>query len=189
MKHAVLFLAVGLLLLAPQAENAEAVPSKDESNLNREAARLVRTAASPQGESAVARSIVKGLGVDEERVQVLRKNGLGYGEIAIAISLAQKLPGGTTDANIQKVLGLRQGPPESGWGEVAKTIGAKLAVTVSQLKKLNNESRREMKNEHEAPQSLPAQAEQAPAAPGSPAQPRRAFSGEGKDMTRGSAAK
>jgi len=188
MKHAALLLALGLLLCAPHAANAEAAPSKDESNLNREAARLVRTAATPQGESAVARTIVKDLGIDEGRIQALRKGGLGYGEIAIAISLAQKLPGGATDANIQKVLGLRQGPPESGWGEVAKTIGAKLGVTVSQLKKINNESRREMKNEHELPQGPPAEAEQVPAPGETPAQPRKTFSGEGKDMSRGSAA-
>jgi hypothetical protein len=184
MKHAVLLFALGLQLFAPHAAYAEAAPSKDEANLNREAARLVRTAATPQGEKAVTMTIVRELGVDDGRVQALRRSGFGYGEIAIAILLAQKLPEGASDANVQKILGLRQGPPESGWGEVARTVGTKLGVTVSQLKKLNNESRREMKNEHEAPQVV----EPAPAAPVPAAQPRRTFSGEGKDMSRGSAA-
>ncbi len=186
MKRAALLLALGLLLFALHGVNAEAALSKDEANLDREAARLVRTAAMPQGESAVARSIMKELGVDEGRIQALRRSGLEYGEIAIAISLAQRLPGGATDANIQKVLGLRQGPPESGWGEVAKRMGAKLGVTVSQLKKLNNESRREMKNEHDVQQNPPQGTEPAASGPAGP--PRKTFTGEGKDMSRGSAA-
>jgi hypothetical protein len=189
MKHAALLLAFGCLLVAPLAANAGAVFSKDESNLNREAARLIRTAATPQGEKAVTGRIVKDFGVDESRVQTLRSSGLGYGEIAIAISLAQKQPGGITDANVQKVLGLRQGPPELGWGEVAKALGMKLGATVSQLKKLNNESHRDMKNDHDVQEKTPKQEETVPAAPETVQRPRKEFTGEGKDMTRGGAAK
>jgi hypothetical protein len=167
-------------LLAPASSGA--APSKDEANLMREAARLEKTAASPPGETAVVKRITKDFGVGADRVQALRSRGLGYGELAIALSLAQKMPGGMTDANIEKVTALRQGPPVLGWGEIAKQLHVKLG----QVKKMSNEAHRELKAEHDREVRRPAPKEAEPAAPWR--EPAKAFSGEGKDMTRGGAA-
>ncbi len=162
-----------------------AAPSKDEANLQRESSRLDKTASSSSGEAAVIKRLTKDFGVEADRVTALRRKGLGYGELSIVLSLAQKMPGGITDASVEKVIALRQGPPAAGWGAVAKQLGVKLGTAVSQVKRVNNEAHREMKAEdHEVQQAPEKQAE--PAAP--PAVERKTFTGEGKDMSRGKAA-
>jgi hypothetical protein len=85
--------------------------SKDEKNLEREAKRLDDTASRPDGENAVVKKIASEFKVNDAQVQTLRNSRLGYGEISIVLSLAQTMPGGITEANIQKVLAIRRGPP------------------------------------------------------------------------------
>ncbi len=67
----------------------------------------------------------------------MRDKKMGYGEIAIALSLCQKMPGGATDANIQQVMAMRQGTPAMGWGEIAKKLGTKLGPAVSQVRNVH----------------------------------------------------
>ena len=73
--------------------------------------------------------------MDDARVQGLRDQKLGYGEIGIVLSLASQLPGGIDDANVQKIMTLRQGPPVQGWGKIAKDLGLNLGKAVSQVKR------------------------------------------------------
>lgn len=61
--------------------------------------------------------------VDDARVQGMRDQKMGYGEISIALALAEKRPGGITDANVAAVLAERQGPPKMGWGQIARKQG------------------------------------------------------------------
>ena len=174
-----------LLPLLIAADPCLAAPSKDETNLMREAAGLDKTASSPAGEAAVVKRIAGDFGVDRTRVAALRGRGLGYGEIAVVLSLAQKLPGGVTDATVEKVAELRQGPPVAGWGEIAKRLGVKLGAAVTRVKKVNNEAHREMKTEEQDVQVK--QRKQAGPVP-TPSGRRMTFPGEGKDMSRGKAA-
>lgn len=127
---------------------AAADVSKDERNLEREAKRLNDTAAKPDGEKAVVKRLTAEFTATDQQVQDLRGRNLGYGEAAIVLSLAQALPGGVTDANVQKVLALRQGPPVMGWGQVARQLGTKLGKTVSQVRKAANNANREIKKDH-----------------------------------------
>jgi hypothetical protein len=161
--------------------------SKDEKNLAREAKRLNDTAAKPDGEKAVVKRIVADLKATEPQVRALRDSKLGYGEIAVVLSLAQAIPGGTTDANIQKVLALHQGPPALGWGEVAKQLGTKLGKTVSQVRKTANNANREIKNDHAraekaAKQAMPEQ-QTAPQAPA-----KQNYQGDGRLLRHGGSA-
>jgi hypothetical protein len=127
---------------------AAADVSKDERNLEREAMRLNDTAAKPDGEKAVVKRLTAEFKATDRQVQDLRGRNLSYGEAAIVLSLTQTLPGGVTDANVQKVLALRQGPPAMGWGQVARQLGTKLGKTVSQVRKAANNANREIKNDH-----------------------------------------
>ena len=140
------------------AGGAAADVSKDERNLDREMKRLNDTAAKPDGEKAVLKLLVTDFKATEPQIRTLREQNLGYGEIAGVLSLAQTLPGGATDANVQKVLTLRQGPPVMGWGLVAREIGAKLGKTVSQVRKAANNANREIKNDHARADRTPTQA-------------------------------
>jgi hypothetical protein len=108
-----------------------------------------RQANTPSGASLVTQRLVTDFGVTDAQVKDLRSKGLSFGEIAIALSLAKEQPGGLTDANIQKVLSLRQTTPHTGWGKVAKQLGVKLGPAVSSVEKLAKESRSEIKKSEE----------------------------------------
>jgi hypothetical protein len=127
---------------------AGAASSKDERNLEREAKRLSDTAAKPDGEKAVLKELSTTFKTGEPAIRSLRDRTAGYGETAIVLSLAQTLPGGATDANVQKVLALRQGPPVMGWGQIARQLNVKLGRIVSQVRKTANNSNREIKSDH-----------------------------------------
>lgn len=68
--------------------------------------------------------------VDEARIESLRAKSLGYGEIKNVLAIAEKMPGGISDANVDKIMALRQGPPVMGWGEIAKKQGVTLGSVV-----------------------------------------------------------
>lgn len=126
---------------------AWAAETKDEKSLNTEATEIDTTAKNAQGEKIVVGRLEKEFNVTDTQIQGLRDKKLGYGEISIVLSLSQTMPGGITDANIQQIMTLRQGPPIMGWGEIAKKLGTKLGTTVSQVKKVNKDTGREMKSE------------------------------------------
>jgi len=180
-----MFIAAGILFALSGIALAEV--SKDERNLEREAKRLNDTAAKPDGEKAVVKRLAEEFKTTESQVQSLRDRKLGYGEIAIVLSLAQTQPGGASDANVQKVLSLRQGPPIMGWGQVAQQLGTKLGKTVSRVKKMNNEAHREIKKEHAhaGKDAKAAPVEQKPA-PQEPAKPH--YQGDGRLLPHGSSA-
>lgn len=64
--------------------------------------------------------------VDDARIQSLRDKKLNDSEINKVLAIAEKMPGGITDANVNTVVGLRQGPPVMGWGQIAQKQGFKL---------------------------------------------------------------
>lgn len=169
------------------AGDSAADVSKAEKNLAREVKRLNDTAAKPDGEKAVVKRIVVDLQTTEPQVRALRDNKLGYGEIAVVLSLAQAMPGGTTDANIQKVLALHQGPPALGWGQVAKQLGTKLDKTVSQVRKTANNANREIKNDHARADKAAKQASpEQQSAPQAPA--KQNYQGDGRLLRHGGSA-
>jgi hypothetical protein len=189
MKRALLI--VGVIASLAVTGTAWADLSKAEKNLERESKRLNDTAAKADGEQAVIKRIKAEFKLDDAQIQSLRDRRLDYGEIATALSLAQKMPGGTIEVNVQKVLSMRQGPPVMGWDQVAHQLGTKLGATVSQVKKMNNDSNREIKKDHArtgtaGKTDTKAQQEQ-PQEKKEP-EPPSTFKGEGRPMNRGGGA-
>jgi hypothetical protein len=187
MKRSLLVLIAGVITALAVTGTAWADISKAEKNLERESRRLNDTAAKPDGEKAVLKRINAEFKFEDAQVLSLRDRKLGYGEIAVVLSLAQKMPGGVTEANVQKVLSMRQGPPEAGWGQVARQLGVKLGVTVSQVKKMNNDANREIKKDHaragkadKADKKAQQEQPQDKKDPGPPS----TFKGEGRSMHR-----
>ncbi len=184
--YTVLLIMPLLALLAGGAPAA--APSKNEKNLEREAVKLDRTASTPKGEQAVLKRIVRDFQVSRDRVASLRQKDLGYGGVVIVLTLVRNMPGGLTDGNIEQVLTLHDGPPETGWDDVARKLGVKLGKVVSQVKKVNNEAHRAMKQAQARP--APASAvSTTPAATEPPAAaPVKNFPGEGRSLPKGRAA-
>jgi hypothetical protein len=132
----------GLFLCAAMPALAQDKKPADEKKLDSAAVQLDKDAAKPYGEKLVTEKIKTEFKVDDARVQGLRDQKLGYGEISIALSLAKELPGGITDANVQKVMAMRQGPPVMGWGRIARDLKVKMGPVVSGVKKMSAEVRK-----------------------------------------------
>lgn len=142
-KNELLLLAAVLLLCGAGLTPALAEEkSAEETKLESSASELEKDAAQPEGRRTVTERIKAEFGVDDARIEALREKKLGYGGVSIALSLAQGLPGGITDENVDKVVALRQGPPVMGWGKVAKELGLKLGPAVSKVKKLSADARK-----------------------------------------------
>jgi hypothetical protein len=145
MKRTRYIFANALVLTLAMLSAAWAAETKEEKNLQKEATEINATAGTENGATVVTQRLEKEFNVTDTQIQVLRDQKLGYGEIAIVFSLAQKMDGGITDANIQSVMTLREGTPTMGWGEIAKKLGTKLGPTISQVKSVNMDTEREMK--------------------------------------------
>ncbi|MEK6745072.1 MAG: hypothetical protein AABZ15_15765 [Nitrospirota bacterium] len=191
MNRSLLILIVGVIAALAVTGTAWADLSKAEKNLDRESKRLDATAAKPDGEKAVLKQIEAEFLVSDAQVQALRDRKLGYGEIAIVLSLAKRMPEGVTEDTIQKVLSMRQGPPVAGWGQVARQLGAKLGATVSQVKKMNNDANREIKKDHARAgkaDKTDKKAQQELHQEKKDPEPPSTFKGDGRPMNRGGGA-
>lgn len=135
-------LALSILVLG----TAYAAETREEKALTKDAAEISKTASTDKGAGVVTQKLEKDFGVTEAQVTALRDKKLGYGEIAIVYSLASKLPGGITDANVDQIMALRQGPPVMGWGEISKKLGFKLGPVVSAVRSVARDTDREMKH-------------------------------------------
>ncbi len=142
----VLLLGLVLSAAAPLAVCADEI-SKDEQKLGSVSGDLDNDAVNPEKEKTVVDRLKAEFKVEDIRIQSLRDQKLGYGEIAIVLALAQKMPGGITDANVLAIMTLRQGPPVMGWGQIAKKQGLKLGAVVSKVKKIGTSARKQFTTE------------------------------------------
>lgn len=101
------------------------------------------------GEAAVISKIVNEFGVEEAVVKDLRGRKLGYGEITLALSLAERLPGGLTPENLDMVMDARQGPPVQGWGNVARSFDLGLKPSQHRLEKVGEAAAGKERVRHE----------------------------------------
>lgn len=143
MKKIFLVLTAFLFVFTVSASRAD--ETKDETRLQAKASEIDKIGSEGRGEKAITGRLENEFGVDEARIKGLRDKNLGYGEVAITLSLAKSLPGGITDENVDKIVSMRQGPPVAGWGKVAKELGVKLGPVVSGVEKVRSETRKELK--------------------------------------------
>ncbi len=127
------FCAAGVMPVLAQDQVSE------EQKLEDSAKSLDTYAAQAGGHRAVTDRIKNTYTVNEERVQSLRDQKLGYGEISIVLGLAHGMRGGVTDANVEKIIALRNGGQNAGWGKIAGNLGVKLPQVTSNIQKLSAE--------------------------------------------------
>ncbi len=124
--------------------------TKEETRLDKNAAAIDKDAGTPGGEKTVVQRLEKTFNVNDTQINSLRSQKLGYGEITIVLAMAQKLPGGITDANIKTIMSMRQGPPKEGWGEIAKKRGFKLGSVMSPVEKVEKASHKDIEKAEKA---------------------------------------
>lgn len=178
MNNTALYLSVVLAFCAASFAAAAEGSSKDEQKLEQTSSDLDRDAAPPEGQKAVESRLKSEFKVDDARVQGLRDQKLGYGEISIVLALAQKMPGGITDANVQAIMSQRQGPPVMGWGQIAKKQGVKLGQVISKVKSVDAAARKHERTESKKREKGEERAERA-GRPERPERPERAERHEG----------
>jgi len=140
MQRTLLVLAVSFsLFIGSTPVSILADEGKDNQELQKAAKETDVEAESDSGRAAVVKRLENEFKVKESQINDLRSKKLGYGEIGIALSLAQQMPGGITNENIQKVMDLRQGEGKTGWGNVAKQLNLNLGKVVSQEQKISHE--------------------------------------------------
>jgi hypothetical protein len=73
--------------------------SKEDQKLQTAVTSVNRQAGQSKGQKTVITRLENQFNVDATRIDGLRSQGLGFGEVAIVLALAQKMTGGITDAN------------------------------------------------------------------------------------------
>lgn len=155
MRNIVLLLVVSFCLSLGWVTSAGAKAGDEEKKLESSAQAIDTEASQPEGRKAVVERFTSQFGVEETRIEDLRAQKLGYGEISIAFSLAQKMPGGITDENMDKVLALRKGEEgKMGWGNVAKKLDLQLGQVVSGVEKTQKPARPEKAEKTTRPEKL-----------------------------------
>ncbi len=82
--------------------------------------------------------------VSDTRIDSLRKQGLGFGEIDHTLSLAKQMPGGINDQNVNKIVALRQGGAhKEGWGKIARDLNLKMGSANEERAEQGGENRHE----------------------------------------------
>lgn len=137
MKMTALYLSLGLAACIPSLALADDMLSKDDQALEESASNVDREANRPEGTQMVESRLKSEFKVDDSLIQGLRDQKLGYGEISIVLALAEKRPGGITDANIQAIMTERLGPPKVGWGQIAKKQHTTLGKLNGKLKRMD----------------------------------------------------
>jgi hypothetical protein len=95
----------------------------DERKLKTEISSLNRDAAMPKADRIVMDELTKEFDVTSAEVKALREKDLGYGEIVAVYAFADKMSGGVTDENVNRIMSM-QG--KKGWGEIARELDVDL---------------------------------------------------------------
>ncbi len=132
----VVLIAAAFLIMGVSAVRAGS--AKDESKVDTEVSAIDKDSRNPGNVKPIVQRIEKEFNVDRSVIDGLRSKKLGYGEIAIVLSLADKLPGRITDANVDTIMSKRQGPPKEGWGKIAKGLGLNLGTVLSRVEKVKD---------------------------------------------------
>ncbi len=119
--------------------------TEEENRLEKEGVALDQNARQPLGKHAIVQLLKKEFNVDEALINDLRTRKMGYGEIAVILSLAQQMPGRTADVKVNKILSIRQDAPAAGWGMISNKLGLKLGMVVSQVAGMQREVREDIK--------------------------------------------
>ena len=142
-RMASLMAVVGMLVFMTGIATAKTTSADSEKKLNTNIAMLDKDATLPHGEQAVLDRLGKTFNLSSDKITALKDKNLGYGEIATVLAMADKMSGGLTDENINKVVGMRQ--DHKGWGEIARSVDVKLGSIVSRVDSIEKDAHKDVK--------------------------------------------
>lgn len=130
--------ATAALLLAVATMSAAAdrpAVSGDIDKLNAEISKINQDAMVPQGESIVAKQLADDFSVTSDRINVVLGNMMQYGDVAAVLAFAEKLPGGITNPNVDRVMNIRS---KGAWTDVAQNFGIDPAIAAGRLSSIQD---------------------------------------------------
>ena len=136
--------AVFLLVFSASVATARGTAKvSDEKKLKTEISSLNKDASMPNGDRIVMDKLTKEFDVKSEEIAALRDKDLGYGEIAAVYAFADKMSGGVTDENVNKVMSMHQG--KEGWGKIASALDVDLGKVSKKIGSIEKSVRDEIK--------------------------------------------
>ena len=145
--------------------------SQNEKDLGTAAASVDQAGSQGEGQKMVLSRLETTFNVDAARIDSLRSQKLGYGEIATVLALAQNMSGGITDDNVNSILAMRTGPPHMGWGEIARSLGEKLGAVISKVNEVAKGSHEGIEKPERASRPEKPEKPERPEKPEKPAKP------------------
>ncbi len=112
--------------------------AKSDSKLNAEIMMLNYDAKLPQADAVIMKQLADNFSVKPDKITSLMHKNLQYGEAAAVLAFAEKMPGGITDANINKVMSLHQA--KTGWSDVAKSLGVDMSDIATKLGSIEDDT-------------------------------------------------
>lgn len=122
---------------------ATAGASKDENKLKAEITMLNSEAKLPQADKVISKQLTDSFNVKSDKINSLLGRNIQYGEIAAILAFADKMPDGVTDANINKVMTLRES--RTGWDQIAKNLNVDIADVASKLSSIEDDAHKNIK--------------------------------------------
>lgn len=116
-------LAVAGVLMTGNAMAADVM--KEEKKLQVGIDMLNADSKLPQAEKVLTTKLTDEFGVKQDKITTLRKQDLGYGEIAAIFAMAGRMEGGITDKNINRVMSMHKS--RTSWNQIASTLKLDLA--------------------------------------------------------------
>ncbi|HEX9780636.1 MAG TPA: hypothetical protein VGB20_05410 [bacterium] len=125
--YLILVAAVGMLAVSPVLAQDTEPPVTEPPAVEEPPSDLDEQASTPEGVAKVTQQLAGEFGVEESVIGDLRQEQFGFGEIHHALSLAEQLPGGATQENIDQVVAMRT-EQKLGWGQISQELGTKLGT-------------------------------------------------------------
>ncbi len=136
--------AIMLTMFMTNIAMAKSAPTaKDEKKLKTEITMLNKDATLPHGDQVVMDRLSKEYNITADKVTSLRDKNLGFGEIAALYAFADKMPGGITDENVDKVVSMHQ--EKKGWIPLAKSLDVDLGSVAKKVGGIEKDVHKDIK--------------------------------------------
>jgi hypothetical protein len=129
-----LFIVAGLLLSAVTLWAGAGYDKR----LSRDVAYLNSLGGRPTGAKNLERSMASAFRTDVKKINELRREKLGTGDIAAVFAVASRLGGGLTDANVKRIVKLWKEEGVDNWAAVARSLGVRLRSVVLKVESVGS---------------------------------------------------
>ncbi len=131
----------GIASAAMSSGSSMSSSSKDVNKLSAEISMLNSDANLPQGDKIIMKQLTDNFKVGNDKISSLLGRNMQYGDVAATLAFADKMPGGVIDANINKIVSMR----DKGWDQLAKNLNVDVSDVAGKLSKIEDNAHKNIK--------------------------------------------